>query len=110
MIAIIDYGAGNLRSVANLITKLGYQPKVTSNPKDVLDATAVILPGVGAAAESLVNLRETGMAQVIDYLVSRGKRLLRSNIVKSRIILFILLHPLWSQVGRIIYHPYPEGN
>ncbi|MFC1954849.1 imidazole glycerol phosphate synthase subunit HisH, partial [Chloroflexota bacterium] len=49
MITIIDYGAGNLRSVVNAVRKLGYRPKVTSNPEDVLNAQAVILPGVGAA-------------------------------------------------------------
>ncbi len=46
MIAIIDYGAGNVRSVANAIAKLGYESRVTSNPGDVLGAAAVILPGV----------------------------------------------------------------
>jgi len=45
MIAIIDYGAGNLRSVTNAIRKLGYHVKVTSNPGDALGAAAVILPG-----------------------------------------------------------------
>jgi len=38
MIVIIDYGAGNLRSVVNAVNKLGYQPKVTSSPEDVLNA------------------------------------------------------------------------
>ena len=57
MIAIIDYGAGNLRSVANAITKLGYQPKITSQPGDILNARAVILPGVGAAADTMDSLQ-----------------------------------------------------
>ena len=56
MIAIIDYGAGNLRSVTNAIRKLGYQAKVTSNPGDVIDAAAVILPGVGAAGDTMDSL------------------------------------------------------
>ena len=43
MITIVDYGAGNLRSVVNAIIKLGYQPKVTSNPGDLVNAQAVIL-------------------------------------------------------------------
>ena len=59
VIAIIDYGAGNLRSVANAIMKLGYQPSVTSNHSDVLSAAAVIFPGVGAAA---VGISEYGVA------------------------------------------------
>jgi glutamine amidotransferase len=56
MIAIIDYGAGNLRSVVNAISKLGYRPEVTSSPADVLNAQVVILPGVGAAANVMDNL------------------------------------------------------
>jgi glutamine amidotransferase len=56
VIDIIDYGAGNLRSVVNAIRKLGYQPKVTNCPRDLVDARAVILPGVGAAAETMKNL------------------------------------------------------
>jgi len=59
-IAIIDYGAGNLRSVANALTKLGYQPTVTDNTDKVLSAGAVILPGVGAAADTMHSLRESG--------------------------------------------------
>ena len=45
MIAIIDYGAGNLRSVINAITRIGYQAEVTSQPEDILRAKAVFLPG-----------------------------------------------------------------
>ena len=43
MIAIINYGAGNLRSVVNAVSKLGYQPEVTSRPQDVLDAQRSLL-------------------------------------------------------------------
>ena len=70
MIAIIDYGAGNLRSVANAVAKLGYQSRVTSNPVDVLGASAVILPGVGAAADAMQNLRKSGMTEVVRQLIS----------------------------------------
>lgn len=69
MIAIIDYGAGNLRSVANAIISLGYHPKVTSAPGEVLDAAVVILPGVGAAANTMHNLETLGMADVIRQLI-----------------------------------------
>ena len=69
MIAIIDYGAGNLRSVANAVSKLGHQSRVTSNPNDVLDANAVILPGVGAAADTMRNLEKSGMIEVIRQLI-----------------------------------------
>jgi glutamine amidotransferase len=69
-IAIIDYGAGNLRSVANAIAKLGYQSRITNKPTAVLGADAVILPGVGAAADTMRILEETGMSQVIRQLIA----------------------------------------
>jgi glutamine amidotransferase len=68
-IAIVDYGAGNLGSVANAIVKLGYKPKVTGQPSEVLNATAVILPGVGAAGDAMENLKAIGMADVIRQLI-----------------------------------------
>jgi len=75
MIAIVDYGAGNLHSVANAITKLDCPPKVTSNPHDVLDAQAVILPGVGAARSAMDSLRESGMADVVRELIREERPL-----------------------------------
>ena len=73
MIAIVDYGAGNLRSVINAVTRLGYKPKVTSTPDDVLKAQAVILPGVGAAADTMVNLKELGLDSSIRRFISEAR-------------------------------------
>ena len=73
MITIIDYGAGNLRSVVNAVSKLGYQPKVTSNPDDVLSAQAVILPGVGAAANTMANLKTIGLVSPIRRFIAWGR-------------------------------------
>ena len=73
MIAVVDYGAGNLRSVVNALTRLGYQPKITSRPRDLLDAQAVILPGVGAAADTMENLQTLGMADPICQLIREGR-------------------------------------
>jgi glutamine amidotransferase len=75
VIAIIDHGAGNMRSVVNAVAKLGYRSVVTSNPSDVLGAAAVILPGVGAAADAMQNLAESGMARVIRQLISEERPL-----------------------------------
>ncbi len=75
MIAIIDHGAGNLRSVANTITKLGYQPKVTSEPGDILGAAAVILPGVGAAGNIMNSLVKSGIDEIIRQLVAEDRPL-----------------------------------
>ena len=73
MIVIVDYGAGNLRSVVNAITKLGYKSKVTSSPSEVLNAEAVILPGVGAAADTMENLKALGMVDPICQLIAEGR-------------------------------------
>jgi glutamine amidotransferase len=73
MITIIDYGAGNLRSVVNAISRLGYQANVTTSPAEVLEAKAVILPGVGAAADTMANLRQQGLDEPIRQFVAEGK-------------------------------------
>ncbi|MFC1872044.1 imidazole glycerol phosphate synthase subunit HisH [Chloroflexota bacterium] len=73
MIAIVDYGAGNLRSVVNAINKLGYQPKVTCSPGDVINAQAVILPGVGAAADTMANLQMLGLVESIRSFISEDR-------------------------------------
>ncbi len=73
MIAIIDYGAGNLRSVVNAITRLGYRPEVTNSPGGVLNARVVILPGVGAAADTMANLRSLGLAGAIRQFIAEGR-------------------------------------
>jgi len=74
-VAIVDYGAGNLGSVANAIIKLGYKPKVTNKPSEVLEARAVILPGVGAAGDAMKNLEAIGMADVVRKLIDGRKPL-----------------------------------
>ncbi|MCX5998253.1 MAG: imidazole glycerol phosphate synthase subunit HisH [Chloroflexi bacterium] len=75
MIAIIDYGAGNLRSVANAVAKLGYEAKVTGNPDHVLWADAVILPGVGAAGYVMQRMETSGMSRAVRQLVADGRPL-----------------------------------
>ncbi|MCD5411680.1 MAG: imidazole glycerol phosphate synthase subunit HisH [Thermodesulfovibrionales bacterium] len=73
MIVIIDYGAGNLRSVLNAVTRLGYQPRITNSPNEVLNAQAVILPGVGAAADTMESLRRLGLASPIREIIANGR-------------------------------------
>lgn len=86
MIAIIDYGAGNLGSVANAIDKLGYRLKVTDKSVDVLNAEAVILPGVGAAGDTVDRLESLGMTGIIRQLV-KEKRPLFTICVGLQILL-----------------------
>ncbi len=73
MIAIIDYGAGNLRSVVNAISTLGYEPKITSRPADILRAQAVILPGVGAAADAMSSLKKLSLTELIKQVIAGNK-------------------------------------
>jgi imidazole glycerol-phosphate synthase subunit HisH len=73
MIVIIDYGAGNLRSVVNAVKKLGYQPQVTNRPADVLKGQAVVLPGVGAAGETMVNLKRSGMDAAVRQCIATDR-------------------------------------
>ncbi len=70
MITIVDYGAGNLRSVVNAMTRLGYPSRITSRPGDVVNAQAVILPGVGAAADTMTNLKSLGLVNPLRQLIA----------------------------------------
>ena len=68
MIALIDYDAGNIRSVGNALTRLGAEFELTASPERILSASKVILPGVGNAAEAMENLRKRGLCEVIRSL------------------------------------------
>jgi glutamine amidotransferase len=72
-IAIIDYGAGNLRSVARAVAHVGYDARVTSDPRDVDAADKVIMPGVGAAADTMRNLRMCGMVEPVRAYIASGR-------------------------------------
>jgi len=73
MIAIIDCGMGNLRSVEKALHKLGYPAGVTSHAPTVLKAPAVILPGVGAFAKAMVALRRAGLEAAVKKTIEEGK-------------------------------------
>ena len=73
MIAVIDYGMGNLRSVHKALEKLGFEVKTTSDPETVVRAEKVVLPGVGAFADAIRNLKDTGMSEAICEVVRSGK-------------------------------------
>jgi glutamine amidotransferase len=78
MIAIIDYGMGNLRSVEKALLKLGHAAEITSDPEAIRRAGRVILPGVGAFGAAMANLQraEPGsepLAAVVREAVCSGK-------------------------------------
>lgn len=72
-IAIIDYGAGNLRSMVNALNHLGYQPKITNRAADLLAAQMVIFPGVGAAAASMAGLQAMGLDDTVRQLITANR-------------------------------------
>lgn len=65
MIAIIDYDAGNIRSVENALNSLGIENVVTSDPAVIREADRVILPGVGAFGDAMKKLEDRGLTEVI---------------------------------------------
>ncbi len=76
MIAIVDYGAGNLRSIQRAIEAAGAETHITGNPDDVRAADRVVLPGVGNAAAAMTRLRESGLAEAVTGAAGAGKPVL----------------------------------
>lgn len=72
MIAIIDYDAGNLRSVEKALLALGEQPVITRDTEKILAADKVILPGVGSFGDAMARLNQYGLTDVIHQVVDRG--------------------------------------
>ena len=68
MIALIDYDAGNIRSVGNALQRLGAEYELTADPTRILAAERVILPGVGHAARAMESLRERSLCELIKGL------------------------------------------
>ncbi len=73
MIVIIDYGMGNLRSVQKAFEAVGHEAEITADPDRIRAATRVVLPGVGAFADAMAELRRTGMDQAFTEAVQSGK-------------------------------------
>lgn len=76
MIAIIDYGAGNLHSVKNALDFLGAKSIITGDKSEIQSADKVILPGVGAFGDAMRCLRESGLADTVGDVITDGKPLL----------------------------------
>jgi glutamine amidotransferase len=67
MIAIIDYKAGNLKSVERALNKLGHGCKITQNPQEVSSSERIIFPGVGAAGKAMADLSQLGLDKVLRH-------------------------------------------
>lgn len=72
MTAIIDYDAGNLRSVEKALLALGDHPVITREPEIILSADRVILPGVGAFGDAMARLKQYGLVEVIRRAAAQG--------------------------------------
>jgi glutamine amidotransferase len=73
LIAVIDYGVGNLKSVEKAFQFIGFDAKTTSDKEMILNADSVVLPGVGAFADAMDSLSQSGMIEVIQKVIDSGK-------------------------------------
>ena len=73
MIVVVDYGMGNLRSVSKALESVGAKTKVTSKPEDIISASAIVVPGVGAFRRGMDNLRKYGLSSVIIESINKNK-------------------------------------
>jgi imidazole glycerol-phosphate synthase subunit HisH len=73
VVLVLDYGAGNLRSVANAISRLGYQARVSDSVQDLKSARILIFPGQGAAAQVMGSLKRREMMQPIREYIEQGR-------------------------------------
>jgi len=73
MIAVVDYGMGNLRSVQKAFEYLGFDARITSQKQEMKDASHIVLPGVGAFGDAICCLEKTGVCETIGAEISKGK-------------------------------------
>ena len=73
MIAIIDFGMGNLGSIQNMLARMNYDSEITSDSERIRLATKLILPGVGAFDTAMANLENRGLLPVLNELVMEKK-------------------------------------
>lgn len=109
MIAIINYGVGNLKSIAKAIEFVGGKVKVTNNPRDIKDASAVIFPGVGAfktAIERLNAIRDIIDALSVPILgICLGMQLFATESMEGGIFRGLNYIP-----GRVVKFPSSVGK
>jgi imidazole glycerol-phosphate synthase subunit HisH len=76
LIAVVDYGMGNQRSVLNAFDAIGAPAELVAEPADVLRAERIVLPGVGAFRDAIAALRERGLAQAVRDAAAAGRPIL----------------------------------
>ncbi len=132
-LVIVDYGAGNLHSVARAVESQGIRPLITSTSQYVDDADALIVPGVGAAEDTMANLRAHGLVEPIREYIASGRPFLGVcmgqqalfevseeggeheclGVLKGRIVRLPpglkVPHMGWNRVRHVTPHPIFEG-
>ncbi len=93
MITIIDYGVGNLGSVLNMFKKIGVDAQLTKNENDIINATKLLLPGIGSYDAAMQKLEDTG------YIPYLNKKVLEEKIPTLGICLGMQLMTLGSEEG-----------
>lgn len=94
MIVIVDYGMGNLGSILNIVKKVGGEAMVSSDPKVIAKAEKLILPGVGAFDQGMLNLERRGLIEVLN------KKVLKENTPILGICLGLQLFTKKSEEGK----------
>jgi glutamine amidotransferase len=115
-IVIIDYGAGNVRSVQYALQRLGYQSRLSSDTKVIQQADKVIFPGVGHAASAMAELRKTGLDQLIPQLkqpvlgICLGLQLMCSHSEESNTTCLNIFPIAVKQFDNILKVPHMGWN
>lgn len=73
MIVIVNYNMGNVGSVYNMIKKIGFEALITSNINEIEKAKKIILPGVGAFDNGIINLKKLGLIEILEYKVFKER-------------------------------------
>ena len=136
-IAIIDYQLSNLFSVKNAIDSLGFESQLVTEPGEILEATGLILPGVGAFPEAMRRLDSLGFISAIDQFASSGRPLLGICLglqlllstseefglheglglisgevvaLQNRVQSVAIPHVGWNTTERTVIHSAPDGS
>ncbi len=113
MIAIVDYGMGNLRSVQKAFETVGHAAVVTRDPRAIKDAGHVVLPGVGAFADCMANLEKYGLVEPIRSTIASGRPFLGIclglQLLFSESEEFGVHKGLDVLPGRVVKFPFSNG-
>ena len=107
MIAIIDYGAGNLQSVRNALDFIGCPGTITSDPAEILSADGIILPGVGAFGSAMAEMERKGLTETVKSAAKSGKPFI--GICAGMQLLFEESEESPDVPGQILLFPADKG-